>query len=105
MAWVFTVVRNVAMTHFRQTGREQPWEEPPQEPGVTLEEETAQRLVLRAALEILDETERQVVMLHAVSGLRHREIAASLGLPLGTVLSKYTRALGKLQRKLREEEV
>lgn len=105
MAWVFTVVRSVAMTHFRQSGWEEAWEVLPEQAGNTLEEEAAQRLVLKAALELLDETERQVVMLHAVSGLRHREIAAGLGLPLGTVLSKYTRALGKLKRKLSEEEV
>ena len=39
-------------------------------------------------------------MLHAVSGLKHREIAALLERPLSTVLSRYHRALGKLRREL-----
>ena len=63
------------------------------------------RLVLEAALKTLGEDERQVVLLHAVSGLRHREIARDLGLPLSTVLSRYSRALKKLKRCLSEEGV
>ena len=62
------------------------------------------RLVLEAALKTLGEDERQVVLLHAVSGLRHREIAALLGLPLPTVLSKYSRALKKLQLAWKEAD-
>lgn len=104
MAWVFTVVRNIAMTHYRKQGGETSWEELPEEGVPGHEESLLQGVALRAALEILDETERQVVLLHAVSGLRHREIAAGLGLPLGTVLSKYTRALGKLQRAVNQQE-
>ena len=45
----------------------------------------------------LSEEERQIVMLHAVAGFKHREIAATLDLPLATVLSKYNRALKKLK--------
>ena len=41
--------------------------------------------------------ERQVVTLHAVTGWKHKEIAALLDLPLSTVLSKYRRALQKLR--------
>ena len=63
------------------------------------------RLVLEAALKALGDEERQIVLLHAVSGLKHREIAADLGLPLSTVLSRYNRSLKKLQRFLTEEGV
>ena len=62
-------------------------------PGVTVED----RLLLRAALKQLSDAERQIVMLHAVAGLRHRETAALLELPLATVLSKYARAVKKLK--------
>ena len=40
---------------------------------------------------------KKVVLLHAVSGLKHREIAALLELSLTAVLSKYHRALKKLK--------
>ena len=49
------------------------------------------------ALAILGDQERKIVMLHAISGLKHREIAELLELPLATVLSKYHRALKKLR--------
>ena len=61
--------------------------------------------MLEAALKALGEEERQVVLHHAASGLKHREIARDLGLPLSTVLSRYSRALKKLQRYLTEEGV
>ena len=39
-------------------------------------------------------------LLHAVTGLKHREIAALLELPLPTVLSKYHRAIRKMRADL-----
>ena len=58
------------------------------------------RQVLDAALTALADDERQIVLLHAVTGWKHREIAGLLELPLSTVLSKYRRALLKLKTKL-----
>ena len=55
------------------------------------------RQLLQTGLAALSQTERQVVLLHAVTGLKHREIAGILELPLATVLSKYHRALRKLK--------
>ena len=65
-------------------------------PAVSVEE----RQVLLAALTALDDAERQVILLHAVSGLKHREIAELLEIPLATALSKYHRGLKKLKSKL-----
>ena len=49
---------------------------------------------------VLSEEERQIVLLHAVSGMKHRELSELLELPLSTVLSKYARALAKLKKAL-----
>ncbi len=62
------------------------------------------RLVLEQCLKALDDSERQVVILHAVGGMKHRETAELLGLPLATVLSKYSRAIKKLKSKLEKRE-
>ena len=62
-------------------------------------------MMLEAVLSALSDEERQIVTLHALTGLRHREIARDLGLPLSTVLSRYSRALKKLKRCLSEEGV
>ena len=102
MGWVLTIAKNFALMRLRRQSREQ---DLPQEewesfavdsPAVTAED----REVLQAALAILDDQERRAVLLHAVTGLKHREIAALLELPLPTVLSKYHRALKKLRQYL-----
>ncbi len=48
-------------------------------------------------MRVLNEQERQILILHAVTGLKHREIAEMMGMPLATVLSKYARSLKKLK--------
>lgn len=55
-----------------------------------------ERILLQTAMKILSDTEQQIVMLHAVAGVKHREIAAILGMPTATVLSKYSRAIKNL---------
>ena len=106
MAWLLTVARNLALMRLRERGKTQEltdeeWSAlPARAPDVTTED----RHVLRAALSLLSEQERQVVMLHAVTGLKHREIAQLLELPLATVLSKYRRALKKLNLLLEGDD-
>ena len=60
------------------------------------------RLVLETVLSALGQEEREIVMLHAAAGMKHREIASLLHLPLPTVLSKYNRALKKLREAMKE---
>ena len=106
MAWVLTVTRNLARMKLRQSARfgeltDEEWNAiPAQAPNVTAED----RIVLQHALSRLSAQERQIVMLHAASGLKHREIAALLELPLSTVLSKYRRALEKLRTQLEGDD-
>ena len=52
----------------------------------------------------LSDEERHIVVLHAVCGLKHREIAQFLGLALPTVLSKYHRSLKKLKTILEGDD-
>lgn len=61
------------------------------------------KLIIEACLRILSDTERQIVVLHAVSGIKYREIAQIMELPLPTVLSKYHRALKKMKNYLGKE--
>ena len=106
MAWMLTITRNLALMSLRREGRKgelspEEWESIPAEE----EQEAAEdRMALREALASLDSEERQVILLHAVSRLKHREIAGVLGRPLSTVLSKYQRGLKKLKKQLEGEE-
>lgn len=105
MAWLLTITRNLARSRLRQSGRqttldEEEWNAiPAGTPEVTPEERT----VLQEALARLGAEERQIVLLHAVTGLKHREIALLLEQPLSTVLSKYHRGLKKLKALMKGE--
>lgn len=99
LAWMFTVARNLALMRLREQSRTVPvapedWQSLfADQPEVSQED----RLLLSALLGSLSDEERQIIMLHAMTGLKHRQIAELLHLRLPTVLSKYNRALKKLR--------
>jgi RNA polymerase sigma-70 factor (ECF subfamily) len=104
MAWLYTVAKNAARMKLRAKGDHLSLEEELHESEAFARiEDTEERLTLEAALTLLSEEERQIVLLHAVSGLKNREIATLLELPLNTVLSKYHRALKKLKAHMEGE--
>ena len=106
MAWLLTITRNLSLMRIRSRDKvvDMPQEDwnmlAVESSGVTAED----RQVLATALYGLTDQERRVVLLHAVSGLKHREIAQILEMPLATVLSKYHRALKKLRDLLEGDE-
>lgn len=55
---------------------------------------------IHIALEKLPADQREVLLLVAVEGLRYREAAEALALPVGTVMSRLARARGKMQELL-----
>ncbi|MEM1483745.1 RNA polymerase sigma factor [Oscillospiraceae bacterium PP1C4] len=106
MAWVLTITKNLARMKLRDKAAThlQPMEELDNCLDFSNVENSEDRLVLEAALKFLKQDERQIVLLHALTGLRHREIAKLLEMPLATVLSKYNRSLKKLKKYLIKEE-
>jgi RNA polymerase sigma factor (sigma-70 family) len=100
-AWLISVSRNTALDLYRKKKREitgftdDYFERMPYLSGDPLD-----RLVLAKYLELLDDEERQIVILKEISGMKHREIAKIIEVPLGTVLWKYNRALKKLKKGL-----
>ena len=61
--------------------------------------------VLAAMKRSLTEEEQRIISLYAVFGYKHREIAKMLGVPTGTVTSKYKRAIDKLKNELKEDGI
>ena len=95
LAWIFTICRNLALGEIRRINRTtQQAADPSQkllESGY--EEHLIEGLVLRSTLSLLGSIDRQILLLHVISGMKHREIALFLQLPLGTVLWRYNRAI------------
>ena len=52
---------------------------------------------LAAGLKTLTDTERAVLLLRAIGGLRYREIGDSLNIPLGSVMGNLSRAREKMR--------
>ncbi len=107
LAWMFTITKNLFYSKYRKEKK-----------IISLEPEVIandgnfayvtdleDKVVLQGVLARLTEEEREIVLLYAVTGMKHREIADSLDLKLSTVLSKYRRALHKLKSFLEEKEV
>ena len=106
LAWVFTIEINLIRRQFNKNQKIIPLDE-------TIERESddddlAERIIesefLRQILKTLSEEEREIISLHIVSGLKHREIARLLKKPLSTVLSRYNRAIKKLQMQINDKE-
>jgi len=58
------------------------------------------RQMLRDALEELPSEFREVIVLRELEGYSYKEIAAVVGAPVGTVMSRLARARGRLQQCL-----
>lgn len=107
LAWMFTIAKNLYYTsvrrEFKITNLEP--EKIQDDSRFSYVTDMDDRVVLQAVLDKLTEEEREIVLLYAVTGLKHKEIAESIGLSLSTTLSKYHRALKKLRGYLEEKEV
>lgn len=106
MGWLLAICRNLCRMQLRSENRymsltDAEWDAiPAEEMGLSADERT----LLQQALAGLDKEGRRIVLLHAAAGLKHREIAALLELPLATVLSKYHRALKKMRSFLKGDD-
>lgn len=108
MAWVFTIARNLSISKIRfKQKNDSSIEVTDLENDMNFSyiTDNEDRLVLQAALKILSDEETEIILLHAISGFTHREIANNLEMKLSTVLSKYHRGLKKLKKYLNEQEV
>ena len=110
-AWLFTIMHNVFVNQ-RATARRDAR-------NLSLDDEdngVARELSVRSdahlrielaqvvrALDRLPAEQREVLVLAAVEELRYEEIAAVLAIPVGTVMSRLSRARDKLRRALDHE--
>lgn len=100
--WLYRVARNVCTDLVRHDARRP--STPVADPGILDEAPsegdraagTDEALVVRAALDALDPSSRQALLLVAVQGLSYQEAGVALDLPVGTVKSRVSRARHRL---------
>jgi RNA polymerase sigma factor (sigma-70 family) len=104
-AWLFTILHNLAVNQFRKAasrGRHVPIDETNEDSfGEAAVQE--QKLIYRDVLEKLarlPEDQRAVLLLVAVEDLSYAEAAKVLGVPVGTVMSRLSRARERLQQEI-----
>lgn len=108
-AWLLTIVRNTSMTWLKRNrnaaatlgfedAAEDPREHSPDPEEILLI--SCDREKVRQALEQLPWEFREAIVLREMEGLSYREISATVGVPLGTVMSRLSRGRDWLRRIL-----
>ena len=104
-AWLFTILHNLAVSQFRKAasrGRHVAIDETNEDSfGEAASQE--QKLIYQdvlAKLARLPEDQRAVLLLVAVEDLSYAEAAKMLGIPVGTVMSRLSRARERLQQEI-----
>lgn len=101
-AWLFTLMHNVHVSQIRQQ-RHQPPPAMMQDAGacetelISVPDATDERLDLQACLMRLPDDQRQVLLLVTVEAMSYQDVAATLGVPVGTVMSRLHRARARLK--------
>lgn len=114
-AWLFTVAHHAVMDHFRSGSRRREEsldaageESVPltdilvsREPGPDkLLEEAERAAALQAAFDRLSADQREIFLMRHYSGLSFKEIADILGVPIGTVLARMSRAMARMRQEM-----
>lgn len=103
MAWMMKVAKNLYLMKCRkERGGNVNFEDVENELGFEDLSGAENRMILEKMFEVLSVDDRNLIIMHDVSGLKHREIARLMDLPLGTVLARYHRGIRKLQKEFGE---
>ena len=97
-AWLFTVMHNVHVNRVRAARATDPLDEGM--PELATRASQGDALLVRdldRALARLPEEQRSVLLLVALEEMSYEEVARTLGIPIGTVMSRLSRAREKLR--------
>ena len=105
VAFILTVTRNLALTALNRRERECPGDTIPEDATPCFTAPDSEPMQALPVLEGLDSEERQIVLLRLEYGMKHREIAALLGITTAACEKKYSRAAAKMRAWYRGKHV
>ena len=97
LAWILQIAKNLALNELSKKKRQIDAEDRDIADDTPFEYGAVADIMYRC----LSEDEQRIIILHVIYGYKHREIGKILGIPLGTVTSKYKRAIEKLKAEIR----
>lgn len=106
-AWILTIARNLSLNYLNKNNKIDVLDTTEHEYLTAVTDKNFARddmPIFKIAKNCLNDFELQVVILYAVYGYKHREIAKVLNKPLGSVLWTYNNSIKKLQKVLKKEE-
>jgi RNA polymerase sigma-70 factor (ECF subfamily) len=111
LPWLYRIARNVVGEWLKKTNRRGRITLVFHPPAAGFEDDVLDRVVaasvtgeLKRALELLADRDRETLLLFALEGLTYGEIAASLGIPPGTVGSRLARARYEIRAQVPDLE-
>lgn len=103
-AWLFTIMHHLFINQIRRERPLASYDESVETVAATHEEaDIVEMRELRNAIASLPDDYREVLLLVAVEQLRYEEVAAILKIPLGTVMSRLSRARKQMRRLMTAE--
>lgn len=103
VAWIIKISKNLFLMKVRKKSEQMT------SPDENIEDMVAtlggienleSRMWLNQLFQVVSKEERHIIVMHVVVGMKHREIAKEMDMPLGTVLSKYNRGIRKLRNSV-----
>ena len=99
-SWIVTIARNLALNEYNKRKKDMNVDITVDEYVFgSVESSSEKEMMIKEMLTTLDKIEREIVVLHVIGDLKHREIAEIVEKPLGTVTWLYNQAIKKLKSK------
>ncbi|NWG23565.1 MAG: sigma-70 family RNA polymerase sigma factor [Pseudorhodoplanes sp.] len=103
-AWMFTIVRNVAIDEFRRRQRPEAAEDASADLW-RFDDARIAKITVAQGLSMLSSQHREIIALIDIAGFGYGEAADMLQVPVGTVMSRITRARAALLAAIEQSTV
>ena len=101
LAYLFQIAKSLSLNYIKKNKRFIRLED---EDNIIYEREHTQELedskIVQVMKKVLNDNEFQIVILHVVNEMTHKEISELLNKPLGTITWAYNNAIAKVRREI-----